>query len=163
LIKSNGRFALQSKIWGKHRRKKMSDDLKKEVWGYFKDMQPVFLATCDRGQPRVRPVTLLHYDNKFWVGTGTYDAKIQQIKGNNKVEICLFVDQEKNRGYIRGIGVANIVEDDRMRKLLSEQMPYFKEFWKGPYDPDYTLLEIGLSKIEYLKPGAFKVDKFSVG
>lgn len=140
----------------------MNEDIKKEVWGYFQKMQPVFLATCDMGQPRVRPVTLIHFNNKFWIGTGTDDAKIKQIKGNNKVEFCLFITQEKNSGYIRGISTANIVVDSEIKKQLSEQMPFFKEFWKNPDDPNYTLLEIVIKEIEYLKPGVYKASRLTV-
>jgi len=47
------------------------DDLKEEVWGYFKDRQFIFLATSEEDQPRVRPVTLFYLDGRFWVLTGT--------------------------------------------------------------------------------------------
>ena len=53
-------------------------DLKFEVWAHFKDSQHVFIATEQNGQPRVRPVTLVFSDQRFWVLTGTNNAKIQR-------------------------------------------------------------------------------------
>lgn len=137
-------------------------NLEKEVFSCFKNTQPVFLATCDRGQPRVRPVTLIYYNDRFWISTGTSDAKIKQIKENKKVEFCLFLKEDKVSGYIRGTSEAIIVEDSETKKLLADNIPFFKEFWKNPDDPNYTLLEIVIKEIEYLKPGSFKVSKFTL-
>lgn len=136
--------------------------LKDKVWGHFKDMQAVFLATTDGDQPKVRPVTLICFDNRLWIGTGTQSAKIKQIKKDKKVEFCLFLKEDKVNGYIRGTGDAIIVQDNDTRKLLSDNMSYFKNFWKGPDDPNYTLLEIVIKEIEYLKPGGLKVEKLTL-
>ncbi|MGB3479491.1 MAG: pyridoxamine 5'-phosphate oxidase family protein [bacterium] len=140
----------------------MAENLKNEIWAYFKDMPAVFFATVDGDQPKVRPVTLLHFNGRFWIGTGTNAAKIKQIKENKKVEFCLFIEEEKKSGYIRATSEALIVHDNETRKLLAENMPYFRTFWKSPDDPNYTLLEFVVKEIEYLKPGTFKVEKISV-
>ncbi len=136
--------------------------LKDKVWGHFKDIQAVFLATADGDQPKVRPVTLLYYNDRLWIGTGTNAAKIKQIKENKKVEFCLFIEEEEKSGYIRATSEALIVHDNETRKLLAENMPYFRDFWKSPDDPNYTLLELVVKEIEYLKPGGLKVEKISV-
>ena len=43
----------------------------KEMLEEFGDLQHVVLATVDGDQPRVRPVTLISLDGRFWVTTGT--------------------------------------------------------------------------------------------
>lgn len=95
--------------------------LKDKVWGHFKDIQAVFLATADGDQPKVRPVTLLYYNDRLWIGTGTNAAKIKQIKENKKVEFCLFIEEEEKSGYIRATSEALIVHDNETRKLLAEK------------------------------------------
>jgi len=140
----------------------MAENLKNELCGHFKKMQAVFLATADGDQPKVRPVTLLYYNDRFWIGTGTNAAKIKQIKENKKVEFCLFMKEEKVNGYIRATGEAVIVHDNEIRKLLAENMPYFRNFWKSPDDPNYTLLELVVKEVEYLKPGGLKVEKLTL-
>jgi uncharacterized pyridoxamine 5'-phosphate oxidase family protein len=50
--------------------------VKDEVWNYFKDSQYIFLATSEENQPRVRPITLIYFDKKFWVTTGTNNNKV---------------------------------------------------------------------------------------
>jgi len=59
------------------------DNLKEKVWGHFKDYQHVFLATSEENQPRVRPVTLVCLDRKFWILTGT-NNKDQVDTGKSK-------------------------------------------------------------------------------
>ena len=140
----------------------MSDDLRKEIWSYFKDMQVVFLTTMDNEQPRVRPVSMLHFNKKLWVGTGTSSAKVRQLKNNNKAEFCLYIVQdEHNAGYIRGQCVVNIIEDKDTKQQLADQMPFFRQFWKGHDDPRYTLLQFDMKEIEFLKPGSFNTKKIS--
>ena len=59
--------------------------VKDEVWNYFKDSQYIFLATSEENQPRVRPVTLIYFDKKFWITTGTNNNKVAQIQKNPKI------------------------------------------------------------------------------
>ncbi|MDH4211138.1 MAG: pyridoxamine 5'-phosphate oxidase family protein [candidate division WOR-3 bacterium] len=138
------------------------EEIKKEVWAYFKDMQVIYLATVEGDMPRVRPVTLIHYDKKMWVTTGSGDNKIKQIEENDNIEFCLLVSAGENSGYVRCKGTAEIVKDTDTRKLLADNTPFFKQFWKDTDDPGYALLRIHTRDIEYLKPGSLKTEHFSV-
>jgi uncharacterized pyridoxamine 5'-phosphate oxidase family protein len=141
---------------------KSIDDVKKEVWGLFKSLQPVHLATIDGNTPRVRPVTLIHFGKKMWVTTGSGDAKIKQINENDKIEFCLLLGVGENSGYVRCLGRAEIVGDEATRRLIAENTPFFKTFWKDTNDPGYALLRIHAKEVEYLRPGEFNVERFSV-
>ena len=127
-------------------------DLKFEVWANFKDSQYVFLATEQNGQPRVRPVTLVFSDQRFWVLTGTNNAKIQQIRKNPKMEFCLLLEKGEKIGYIRAAGSAKIISDRETKAKVARNCEFFSEFWKSPDDPNYALLELRLNEIEYLNP-----------
>jgi uncharacterized pyridoxamine 5'-phosphate oxidase family protein len=138
------------------------EDVKEEVWAHFKDFQPIFLATVDGNVPRVRPVTLIHFDKKMWVTTGSGNAKMRQIKANQNIEFCLLLGSGENGGYVRCTGQAEIVSDASTRKLIADNTPFFKQFWKTADDPGYALLRIHAKEVEYLRPGAMKVERFSV-
>ena len=138
------------------------EEMKKEVWAYFKDMQVIHMATIDGGIPRVRPVTLIHFDKKMWVTTGSSSAKIRQIKANSSIEFCLLLGDGENSGYIRGGGEAEIISDAETRKMIADNTPFFKTFWKDTDDPGYALLRIHAREIEYLKPGGMKAERLSV-
>ncbi|MBN2537646.1 pyridoxamine 5'-phosphate oxidase family protein, partial [candidate division WOR-3 bacterium] len=60
--------------------------LAEEIRARFRPMQTAALATVEGEMPRVRPVMLLHHDDRLWVSTGTTDDKVKQLLLNPKVE-----------------------------------------------------------------------------
>lgn len=142
--------------------KEKSEYLIKEVRNHFKDTQYIYLATCDGTKPRVRPVTLVLFNDRFWVLTGTNNAKINQIKANKNIEFCLQIKRGKNIGYIRGSGEARFIQDSTTRKLIADNVSYFKDYWQSPNDPGFALLEIIIDDIEYLRPGELSAERFSI-
>ncbi len=137
-------------------------NLKKEVWSHFEHTQIIFLATAEGNKPRVRPITLIYFNDKFWITTGIDSAKVKQIKENPNIEFCLLFKEGEYNGYIRGGGLANIIEDSKIRKSVADNTPFFKEYWESPDDPNFALLEIIVREIEYLKPEGFLAERFSV-
>ncbi|MDH5482795.1 MAG: pyridoxamine 5'-phosphate oxidase family protein [Candidatus Bathyarchaeota archaeon] len=139
-----------------------SKHFRAEIWRHLKDFQHVFLATTENGQPRVRPVTLVNFDEKFWVLTGTENAKVKQIMKNPKIEFCLLLEEGEKRGYIRGVGYAKIVAEKETKIKVAKYCDFFNEFWENPDDPSYTLLELEMNEIEYLKPNETKTRKLKL-
>ena len=137
------------------------DNFKEEVWAHFKDRQFIFLATSEEDQPRVRPVTLFYLDGRFWVLTGTENAKTKQISKNSKIEFCLLLQKGENRGYIRAAGSAKIIQDRKTKGKIAEQCDFFSEFWKSPDDPNYALIELHPTEIEYLRPNEIVALRFT--
>ena len=138
------------------------DEVRKEVWSRFRDMQSVYLATAEADQPRVRPVTLLNLDEKFWIATGTRSAKTRQIRRNPNVEFCLPLAEEDGAGYVRVSGVASIVTDHETLESIGPRIPFLNEHWEGIDDPDFCLIRITRVEIEYMKPGASTAMTFIV-
>lgn len=131
-----------------------------DLWASFKDYQTVCLATVDGAQPRVRPVTLARLEGRFWVLTGTGNAKVQQLKGNSRFEFCLLLkDEHDQQGYVRAQGMANIITDMGIKRRLANRCAYFGRYWHGPNDPTFTLLALELEGFELLKPGELKARK----
>ena len=138
------------------------DNLKEKVWGHFKEYQHVFLATSEEDQPRVRPVTLVCLDRKFWILTGTNNAKTKQIGKNPKIEFCLPFQKGENHGYVRATGSAKIIRDRKTKAKMAEHCDFFSEHWKDPDDPNYTLIELDLTEIEYLRPNEMSAQRFTL-
>jgi general stress protein 26 len=136
--------------------------LKNEIWNHFKKMQNIFLATIDGKKPRVRPVTLIHFRKKLWVLTGTKNKKTKQLKKNKNIEFCLPLRKGKYIGYIRSSGYATIVRDKMTKKSIANNVSYFRHYWKDINDPGYTLLNIRVKTIDYLKPGSMKLERLSL-
>jgi len=136
--------------------------VRQEVWERFAESQVAFLGTAEGEQPRVRPVTLINFDQKFWIATGTRSAKVRQIRRNPNVEFCLQLLEGDNTGYVRVAGVAQAVGDRETKEKLAEQMDFFAAHWKGVDDPDYTLLRITRVEVEYMSPGETEAHSFIV-
>ncbi len=139
-----------------------SEDLLREVWSHFEKIQYIYFATLDGKRPRVRPVTMVHFNDRFWLLTGTDDAKIKQIKENKNIEFCLLIEKGTRSGYIRGMGEASLIQDSSTRRLIADNVSYFKDYWESPDDPTFALVEITINEIEYLRPGELKVERFMV-
>jgi general stress protein 26 len=124
----------------------------KKVLNQFEDFQHVFLATVDGDQPRVRPVTLINFDGKFWITTDTWSEKVKQTRKNPKVEFS-FVFKKGNRDCcVRVTGLAKIIEDKQIKTRLATHCDFFSKHWKSVNDPNYTLLQISPSEATYVTP-----------
>jgi len=124
----------------------------KEAWSHFKDFQHISLATMEGNQPRVRPVTLIYLNKRFWVTTDTSSAKVKQIQRNPKVEFCLVFQEDDMDCCIRVAGQAKIIKDKEMKAKIAEHCDFFSKHWESVDDPDYTLLEICPNEIEIVRP-----------
>jgi len=140
----------------------MSQSIKQEVWEEFSKLQYVYLATAEGDQPRVRPVTLVNLERRFWIATGSKSAKAAQIRKNPNVEFCLPLLDGERTGYIRVAGTADAVEDREVKARIASQLDFFNEYWDSPDDPEYTLLRISHVAVEYLPPGAAQAETFIV-
>jgi general stress protein 26 len=131
-----------------------------EVWGHLKKTQTVFLGTVDADKPRVRPVTLIHFEEKLWITTGTADAKVKQIEANPNVEISWYFGDEEKSGSLRFAGTAEIVKDRETKSKVAGTIEWFNVFFKSADDPGYALLRIHPVTCEYMRPGEMKIHRF---
>ncbi|MBU1050433.1 pyridoxamine 5'-phosphate oxidase family protein [Candidatus Bipolaricaulota bacterium] len=132
---------------------KTLDEIKTAVWMHFQPGQCVYLATAEGDQPRVRPITLLNLEEKFWIATSPRSAKSRQILRNPNVEFCYPLSAECGNGYIRVSGIATITRDGDVIERIGGQIPFLTEHWTGTQDPDFCLIRITRVEIEYLEPG----------
>ena len=123
-----------------------------EVWSQFKDFQLVLLAAMEGDQLRVRPVTLINFDGKFWVTTDTWSEKVEQIQKNPKVEFS-FVFKKGDEDYcVRVTGLAKIIKDKLVKAKLASHCGFFSKHWESVDDLNYTLLKIFPSEATYVTP-----------
>ena len=138
----------------------MVENTKREALSYLAGYSSVMLATVDANGPHVRPVTVIEYDNAYWIETGTASAKTAQIRDNPKIELCLIFTEGENSGYVRLSGRAEIVTDAAIRERISSHTEFFKDYWSRPEDPSFTLLHIIPAALEYMRPGEMEPHMF---
>lgn len=114
----------------------MSEDLKTIALSMLKSRSIFYMATIDRGIPRVRPMTCLCAEGfKIWTCSHRKTGKVQQLQANNHVEACFMDDQNR---LLRIAGTVQMFEDEQSWAHLpcnSQSMPMLE-------DPDYILLAI---------------------
>ena len=131
----------------------VDDEMMRQIWGSFAPQQHVFLATSEGDQPKVRPVTLIHFQKRLYVATGSGDAKVRQLKGNPKAEFCLLLERGDQKGTLRAECITRLVEDKEIRADVFNEIPFIREFFKTPEDPGYALVWLKPVLFEYMKPG----------
>lgn len=100
-----------------------------EIYEFLKACGDYFLATCDDGQPRVRPFgTVNIYNGRLYIQTGKSKSVSRQLHKNPKLEICAM-----NDGKWMRVEATAAEDDDRgARVSMLEAYPNLKAL----YSPD---------------------------
>ena len=133
----------------------ISDEVR-QILNQFKETQFVALATIDGIQPRVRPMTLIYLDCRFWMVTSTSSNKVVHIKQNENVEFTYQFDKNGENCCIRILGKAKIIEDKKTKTSIAKRIGFFNNYWSSSEDHDYTLLEILPDELQYVAPSGMK-------
>ena len=113
-------------------------------WKRLGDPRVIFLATSDKNQPKIRPVTLIGFERRLFVHSYKETAKIKQMKKNPRVEFCLFMGKSAplDKRYARVRCSAQVIDDKEIKAKLLEQIDFIKYYNQSPDDPDYFLIEL---------------------
>jgi len=126
--------------------------IEREVHEHLKGTPTAYLGTVEGGQPRVRPVALVVWEDRLWITSGTRNGKARQIRQSPEVELCLPLSEGEHQGYVRLTGKARVEVDAKTRERLSQSVSFFKDYWQGSDDASFTLIEGVPTEIEYLRP-----------
>ncbi|MBK5112188.1 MAG: pyridoxamine 5'-phosphate oxidase family protein [Candidatus Heimdallarchaeota archaeon] len=121
------------------------EDVKKHLL----QMPLVFFSTVEKNQPRVRPMALINCDNEYWLTSRSYEEKMDQVKENAKFEFS-FNEQENLKGMIRITGKAYVIEDLKIKEKLSKAIPFFKDYYTEPADPNFGLIKLEIEEVRVL-------------
>lgn len=126
----------------------MSDDL--TLFEEIFDNSPIsFLATvCEQERPHVRPmVCRMLEDGRFWSATFRDSNKVKQIAANPRVELCLMDNRMR---HARVSGTARIIDGAEERQSLWELSEQLHQYFKGPDDPRFVIVEIAPTEISWM-------------
>ncbi len=128
-------------------------DRKKEALALLNLLQIVHLATWDGKRPRVRPMSLVYDGKRFWMCTGSKDAKARQLARYPVFEFSLMLEKKGSRGTLRGSGRARMVTDPGERREVAGIIPFFADYWLSPDDPSFCPFELLVDTLEHTRPG----------
>ncbi len=108
----------------------------KEILDFLKASSPFYLATCEEGQPRVRPFgAVCEFEGKLYFVTNNQKKVYHQMKKNKKVEICGF----HGGSWIR---IEGEVEEDLRREARVAMMDANSASLQKMYTVDDNLMTV---------------------
>lgn len=109
----------------------------KSVYDFLKQAGVFFLATSDRGAPRLRPFGfVMIYEGKLWLCTNCKKEVSRQLKENPQLELCACVGThwlrlQANAVFSNDLKAKEQVfwEDSSMKNLYTAEDPIFEVFY----------------------------------
>lgn len=95
----------------------------REIYEFLKKAGTYYLATCENGQPRVRPFgTVNIYKDRLYIQTGRSKAVSRQLHANPRLELCAMLD-----GRWLRLEASAVEDDDREARVsMLEAYPELK-------------------------------------
>jgi uncharacterized pyridoxamine 5'-phosphate oxidase family protein len=137
-------------------------DRREEAFALLKPQQTVHLATWDGERPRVRPMSLVYQEERFWMCTGSKDAKAGQLASYPVFEFSLMLEGQGCRGTLRGSGIVRLVTDPDEKRRVAGLIPFFGDYWKSSDDPTFCPMELVVDTMEHMRPGEMHSEVFKV-
>lgn len=112
------------------------------------------LATMDREQPRVRPVSpVLTEDFTVWVASMRSSSKTAEIERNQRVELCYMT---KDHDQVRITGVAELVTGGEKRQAIWDSNSLLRAYLKSIDNPEFLLYRIDPHRVRYMREWALE-------
>ena len=135
----------------------MPDELLEEIRSHFGKQNRVSLATMEGDQPRVRIMSLIRLDDRFYFVTGAWGGadttKVKQIAANPNIEYVMQVERGGDVGNIRATGLAFLEDDPTIWERLFREVGWVKNYFKSSEDPSYVVLGVNVTSYQYRPPG----------
>jgi general stress protein 26 len=139
-------------------------ELKEKIFEAVQNPQLASLATItEEGKPWVRYVMVTgNRDMTLRCATFVTSRKVAQIRKNPEVHItCGVTDLQSMQPYLQIQGRAEILTDE------TERHGYWKEeltrYFSGKDDPNYCVVRVTPSRIEYMSPGSYEPEVWDGG
>jgi general stress protein 26 len=106
-------------------------------------------GTIEAGnKPKVRYMAVFHDGLNLYLATDRKTHKVEELKENRNAFLLLGYESGGGKDVLEIEATVEITKDESLRaKVWNKELePWFK----GPDDPDYVILELSPSRIEYM-------------
>ncbi|GGF65065.1 general stress protein 26 [Paenibacillus albidus] len=106
-------------------------------------------GTIEAGnKPKVRYMAVFHDGLSIYLATNRKTHKVEELKNNPNAFLLLGYEEGGDKELLEIEATADITKDDTLRaKVWNKEL---EQWFKGPDDPDYVILELTPSRIEYM-------------
>ena len=118
------------------------------------------LATLDRDQPRLRPVSPVRVDGfTIYVANLRSYHKTGEIATNPKVELCYLAP---SHDQVRITGVAEILEDRTLLEEIWESNPLLRNYLGSADNPELIIYRIVPERVRFMREWALEYHEVSL-
>ena len=146
----------------KKRKIMQKDELKNKIIDVIKEYPVGSVATIKDAKPWVRYMAMQTEDNLILYTTAFASSrKIGQISKDSNVHVTFGADSKNwELPYINVEAKAEVMTDLEIKKKYWCDM--LSRFFKGPEDPNYVVVKIVPSYIEYMSPGVHEPEVYTL-
>jgi general stress protein 26 len=129
---------------------------KEEVIDLIKDAGYGVLASLEGNTPKARPMMpYLTDEGDLLLAVLSHSRTIKQIEQNPRVELC-FIDRKMC--FARLTGIAKLSQDLDKKQTVWNNIPMLRQYFGGPQDANFVLIEINTESVEAMTPQQRKPD-----
>ncbi|WP_342563989.1 pyridoxamine 5'-phosphate oxidase family protein [Paenibacillus sp. FSL R7-0345] len=106
-------------------------------------------GTIEAGnKPKVRYMAVFHDGLNIYLATNRKTHKVEELQDNPNAFLLLGYEQGGGKDVLEIEARASVTKDDSLRSKVWNKS--LEEWFKGPDDPDYVILELTPTRIEYM-------------
>lgn len=122
-------------------------ELEQHIMKALADTRICTLATIEGHSPRNRYMALFHDGLHIHLAAHRQSHKVDELEANPHVALLFGYEEDRSSAIVEVQGTAAVTKNNELRNQLWNEG--LKRWFKGPDDPDYVILDITPSKIEY--------------
>ncbi|WP_238650753.1 pyridoxamine 5'-phosphate oxidase family protein [Paenibacillus piscarius] len=106
-------------------------------------------GTVEAGnKPKVRYMAVFHDGLNIYLATNRKTHKVEELKDNPNAYLLLGYEQGGSKDVVEIEATVEVTKDGSLRSKVWN--PSLERWFEGPDDPDYVILELSPSRIEYM-------------
>lgn len=105
------------------------------------------LGTVENDKPKVRYMALYNEGLNIHLATNRKTHKVEELEKNPNCYVLLGYEKGGTNQVVEIEGVSSVSTDDELKKRVWKDE--FTQWFSGPEDPDYVILDIKPQTIEY--------------
>lgn len=109
-------------------------------------------GTVENGGPKVRYMAIYHEGLTIYLATDRKTHKVEELQNNPKAALLLGFEQGGTGEIVEIEGEATVSSEDGLKAKVWRDD--FKQYLDGPDDPDYVVIKLTPSRIEFVPKGA---------
>ncbi|AIQ55906.1 pyridoxamine 5'-phosphate oxidase family protein [Paenibacillus borealis] len=124
-------------------------ELEKTIIQALDDNKFGSFGTIEAGnKPKVRYMAVFHDGLNIYLATNRKTHKVEELKDNPNAFLLLGYEQGGGKDVLEIEATVAVTKDEGLRSKVWNKS--LEQWFKGPEDPDYVILELSPTRIEYM-------------